>query len=187
MKSFKVNLLFLSLFMAALALGGCHSDKNDNSDDYAEWKDRNDLYVEQCSAMTGTDGNPIYTRVVPSWSPLSFYLRQWLSDRSATVNQLTPLDNSLVSVSYMLQNIDGTVIDATYWGKTNPDEGYITHPYENVIGFHHLLTTMRVGDEARIVVPYTGGYGNLSHGSVLPYSTLIFTVRLLAIRQYVTN
>lgn len=191
MKRMKTKLSF-RLLLALVAplmcfMGSCSSDDDDSkSDDYAEWKARNELFVDQQAALS-TDGVPVFEKVTPVWSPLTFYLRQWLSDRSLTEGELTPLDNSLVSVSYRLENIDGTVLDSTYWDKTDPDEGYITHPYENVIGFHHLLTTMRPGDEAKIVVPASAGYGNLSHGSVQPYSTLVFTVKLLSIKQYETN
>lgn len=43
---------------------------------------------------------------------------------------------------------------------------------------------MRVGDSARIVIPYNLGYGSSNSGVIKPYSTLVFDLKLVDIPYY---
>ncbi|MDE7190513.1 MAG: FKBP-type peptidyl-prolyl cis-trans isomerase, partial [Muribaculaceae bacterium] len=101
-------------------------------------------------------------------------------------SNLMPLDNSTVDVKYCLRNIEGTVIESSYSTTTYGDSIYRTQPNANVIGFWTGLTNMHVGDSVTMVIPYQAGYGSASQRALLPFSTLIFDVKLKSIYRYET-
>lgn len=43
---------------------------------------------------------------------------------------------------------------------------------------------MRVGDSAQVVIPYLEGYGVSGSGSILPFTTLVFNIKLVDIPAY---
>ncbi|MDE6074493.1 MAG: FKBP-type peptidyl-prolyl cis-trans isomerase, partial [Muribaculaceae bacterium] len=46
------------------------------------------------------------------------------------------------------------------------------------------LEKMHVGDSVEVIIPYQAGYGASSSGSILPYSTLRFGIKLVNIPYY---
>ncbi len=169
----KIKLMFLALPLFIMT--GCKSD-DDEPQDYQEWLDRNNAYVADCQQSRDSQGKPLYTRLDPSFAPGIYSLVRWHNDRSQTAANLSPLDNSTVKVNYQLHDIDGNLLDK--------GAGSTFQPSGTVVGFWTTLTNMQVGDTVTAVVPYEAGYGNVIHGSIKPYTTLIFSIRLKEIVGY---
>lgn len=170
--------------IAASSLSSCLGD-DDDSVDYTEWISLNENYLSDKEAETDDEGNKLYEKIVPSWCPGTYVLATWHNDRSKTEANLVPMDNSTVDVIYECSYIDGTMIDKSYSNTTYGDSIYRCKPSDNIVGFWAMLTNMHVGDSVTCVIPTNAGYGTT--GSVLPYSTLIYHMKLKAIHAYETS
>ena len=96
-------------------------------------------------------------------------------------NGKTPTNNQTVLVQYVGKLIDGTEIDNS--DKYGNGEGIELTPKYVIPGWTEALTCMTVGSEWELYIPYDQAYGGeRQYGSVLPYSALIFTVKLIAIK-----
>lgn len=73
----KFILTFAAFIVLAVTSTSC-LDTKDN--DYEEWKTENDNYVDQMEAKM-ENGEPYYSRVVPSWANGLFVLMRWHNDR----------------------------------------------------------------------------------------------------------
>ena len=109
-----------------------------------------------------------------------YILARWHNDRSLTASNLVPMDNSTVDVVYQGSYVNGTVFDSSY---TNADSVASFKPNGTVAGFWTMLTNMHVGDSVTCIIPSNAGYG-ASSTSILPYSTLVFNMKLKAIKKY---
>ncbi|MDE7161043.1 MAG: FKBP-type peptidyl-prolyl cis-trans isomerase [Muribaculaceae bacterium] len=167
--------------LTILALSGCLG-KNDSTD-YTEWRKTNEAYVTTVQDSVSPQGTPLYTKVTPDWAPTAWIMMKWHNDRALTASALSPRDNSTVDVIYSLRNINGTLIDSS-WARR--DSIYRCRPCNNVVGFWRALTEMHVGDHVTAVVPWTAGYGAFGSGSISPYTTLVFDIRLKAIEGFET-
>ncbi len=172
-------LLLVLMFAVGMGMVSCSPGDSDGEKiqkKYEEWHDRNVEFFEAQEALRNADGSPYYERLVPSWAPGVYSLIRWENDRSLTAGNLQPLDNSTVKAAYELRNLDGTVLDSS--------DSFVTRPLSTVVGFWSALTSMRVGDKVSLVVPYQAGYGAYASGSVLPYTTLVFSIELKEIIAY---
>ncbi|WP_314827049.1 FKBP-type peptidyl-prolyl cis-trans isomerase [Segatella baroniae] len=122
---------------------------------------------------------------------------QWLKDNAAkagvkttasglqykvvtTGNGPTPKATDRVTVKYAGKTIDGVEFDSSY--KRNPQT--TTFGCGEVIkGWTEALTMMPVGSKWEIYIPQGLAYGDRPAGQIKPYSTLIFTVELVAIEM----
>lgn len=172
---------FLALPALIFVMSSCLSD-DDEDRDYSEWRKQNTEYIEKAEAETTPSGAKKFEKIVPPWDVSSFVLMQWHNNRLETENNLKPLDNSTVDLKYMLTNIDGDTIDSSYNLTTWGDSIYQCQPNAMVTGFWIAVTNMHVGDSVTAIMPYTAGYGIYGSGSVLPYSTLIFQIKLVGIK-----
>ena len=172
---------FAASAIALAMLPAC--DDDDNFVDYKPWAERNTKFVQDAEAEM-KNGVPVYSKIAPTWSPDAFTLVKWENDRAATINNLSPMDNSVVYVKYDVEDIDGNRYDDSYSSKTYGDSIYRTRPYNNVTGFWYTLTQMHVGDSVTAVLPAISAYGNASQGAIPPYSTLIFHIKLVGIPSF---
>ncbi len=178
-------IVFLALaLIGSSSLSSCLGD-DDDTYDYSEWISSNENYLSEKEAETDADGNKLYEKIVPSWCPGVYVLATWHNDRSKTEGNLVPMDNSTVDVIYECSYIDGTMIDKSYNNTTYGDSIYRCKPSDNIVGFWTMLTNMHVGDSVTCVIPTNAGYGTT--GSVLPYSTLIYHMKLKSIHAYETS
>lgn len=173
---------FLLFFLLSFALTSCLGN-DDDSFDYQAWKTRNEQYFLQAEDSVDASGRKVFERVVPSWCPGVYTLVQWHNDRSLTAGNLMPMDNSTCDIVYEGQYIDGTVFDNSYTQTTYGDSIARFVPTNLIVGFWATLTQMHVGDSVTCVIPSDAGYGT-SSSSILPYSTLIFHLKLKGIHKY---
>lgn len=151
-------------------------------DEYKDWRESNDEWYEKQK----TSGQ--YTLLTASWDPSATTLIRWHNDTSLTKNNLKPLLTSTIDVKYQLKLYNDTVVDSSYDNTVPRDSVYRTTLNQNVEGWMIALTRMHVGDSCTVIVPYHQGYGSSKMSSVLvPYSMLIFDVKLVDIYKYKTN
>ena len=175
----------LALPAVMLCLSSCLSDDEKTYKDYTDWRNQNLEYIDQAKAAT-INGVKQYEEVTPDWDKTTTILVQWHNDRSLTQNNLVPMSNSTVDVKYILTTIEGDTIDSSYSQTAYGDSIYRCRPNNMITGFQTALTSMHVGDSVTTIIPYTAGYGASGSGSVLPYSTLIFGIKLVGIDAWET-
>lgn len=169
---------FLLLPVSLALLSSCMGDDDDDSD-YSEWRTENLNYITAAEAEM-LNGQKRYEKISPKWDPASFVLMQWHKKGNAQTG-LKPLDNSTISIKYLLTNVRGDTLDSSY---SQPDSLYNCQPCNMITGFWIATTNMVPGDSVTAIVPYTSGYGAYGSGSVLPYSTLTFQIKLDSIINY---
>ena len=91
----------------------------------------------------------------------------------------TPTKSQTVLVQYVCKLIDGTEVD----NSDKYDSNGVEVPVGQVVpGWTEALTRMQVGSEWELYIPYDQAYRGKGTSTVLPYSALVFTVKLIAIK-----
>lgn len=158
------------------------SCKDDNTwSDYSEWRDANNEWLIQQGALLGEDGEAFYIRVVPEWNKSAYVYMHYFNDRSLTEGNLSPMYTSTVSVKYIGRLYNSEPFDSSY---TAVDSLFTTGLDGVIPGWAIALENMRVGDSARVIIPYQQAYGVSSMGTILPYSALQFDIKLVDIPYY---
>lgn len=88
-------------------------------------------------------------------------------------------DSVQVEVNYEGKLIDGTVFDSSYERKhtaTMMAKGTIP-------GFSEVLTRMPIGSVWEVYIPQDKAYGDRNTGKIKPYSTLIFKLELVGVKD----
>lgn len=165
----------------SFGLSSCLGD--DKSYDYSSWIQENETFLAEKEAAVDANGNKLFEKIVPVWCPGVYVLSQWHNDRSKTASNLVPMDNSTVDVIYECKYVNGTLLDSSYKNTTYGDSIYRCKPSDNIVGFWTMLTNMHVGDSVTCVIPMNAAYG-VSTTSVMPYSTLVYHMKLKAIHSY---
>lgn len=159
---------------ALLPLASCL--KGGLADEYQQWRETNDQYIADIDRDE-------YEEIVPDWAPQNSVFIKWHNDRELTKNNLVALSNSTVEIKYELENIYGDKLDNSY-SVASGDSVYRSKPSNNVVGMWIAMTTMHVGDSATVIVPYPSGYGTTMTNSILPYTNLIFHMKVKGISAY---
>lgn len=163
---------------------GC-SDDDDNWDEYREWIIGNNTWIQDKAAEVDPEtGEPVYTKVIPSYNPAAYVLMRWFNDRSENAGNLKPLFTSTVDVKYIGHLYDDTPFDSSYLSTTYGDSIFRTQLGSVIEGWQIALQMMRVGDSCEVIVPFAQGYGTAGSGIILPYSNLRFNIRLKDIYKY---
>ncbi|MDE7349629.1 MAG: FKBP-type peptidyl-prolyl cis-trans isomerase [Muribaculaceae bacterium] len=169
----------LSIILSA-GLTSCLNDDDKNSFDMDAWINDNDAYFTRMQDTIDADGNKVYEKISPVWAPSVSILARWHNDRSLTASNLAPMDNSTVEIKYEGRYFNGSSFDSSYARK---DSVYSCQPSSMIVGFWAMLTNMHVGDSVTCVIPYNAGYGT-SGTTFMPYSTLVFDIKLKSIKAY---
>jgi FKBP-type peptidyl-prolyl cis-trans isomerase FklB len=90
-----------------------------------------------------------------------------------------PVVTDRVVVMYKGMLIDGTEFDSSY--KRNQPSTFRCN--QVIKGWTEALSKMPVGSKWELYIPYDLAYGDRNTGQIKPYSTLIFTVELLGIKE----
>lgn len=88
-----------------------------------------------------------------------------------------PTESAKVDLKYVGKFIDGTEFDSS---RGEAVEMIVNR---NIDGFKEALMMMPVGSTWEIYIPYNLGYGSSMRGSIKPFSTLIFNVELVSIKN----
>lgn len=174
---------FYTAIMAIVAITSLNSCLGKSiEDEYKGWREKNVEWYER-QAASGQ-----YTRMIASWDPSAQVLMRWHNDTMLTRGNLKPLITSTVDVKYRLTLYDGTPVDSSYFVASPADSIYRAKVSANVEGWMIALTRMHVGDSCTVIIPYQQGYGSTKRSDVLvPYSTLVFDMKLVDIYKYKTN
>ena len=174
---------FYTVIMAIVAITMLDSCLGKSvEDEYKDWRQSNDEFYQR-QANSGQ-----YTKLTAPWDPSAQTLIRWHNDTMLTRNNLKPLITSTVDVKYHLRLYDGTAVDSSYATKSPADSVYRSLLKSNVEGWMIALTRMHVGDSCTVIIPYQQGYGSTKmSGVLLPYSTLIFDMKLVDIYKYKAN
>jgi len=180
----KLKFLFNILLFTAMGLLLTSCLGNDDEPDYTEWREANAEYLTKAEAELLPDGQKRYTKIVPAWASSTYCLISWINDPAENAEKLSPIDNSTIQIKYEVNDIEGNRLNDSYSMHTHGEGIYQTTPSSMIIGMRAALPYMHIGDECNIVIPYTAGYGISQYGSIKPYSTLVFKVKLVAIPAY---
>lgn len=181
-----INIITLFLFGSILgvAVTSCDNDGSDTWSDYKDWRIANENYFDEQRFLM-EDGANVYQTISPAWNTSAQILMRYLNDRSKTEGNLSPMLTSTVDVKYIGRLYNGVAFDSSYINTASyGDSLFRTTPDGVIQGWTIALLNMRVGDSARIVIPYGLGYGVSGSGSISPFSTLIFDVKLVDIPFY---
>lgn len=162
-------------------LSSCLGD--DEEQTYAEWRKRNDEYMTKAEARLTENGEKEYTRISADWAPGDYVLVKWHNDRAATARNLSPLSNSTVDIKYEMENIEGDSLGNSY-SSSYGDSIYRSRPNQNIIGMWAAMLNMHVGDSVTMVIPYHSAYGDTQRGEIIPYSNLIYRVKMKAVTKF---
>ena len=174
----------MALMSLASVSVSCNDDNKNTWDDYEKWRNANTSYYDEQNYSFDENGNPEYLTVVAPWNPGAEVLIKYLNDRSKTEGNLTPLLTSTVDVKYRGSLYNGVAFDSSYLRTSPADSIFRTVLSATIEGWWIALTDMRVGDSARVIIPYNVGYGSSITASIPPFSTLVFDVKLVDIPYY---
>lgn len=144
--------------LVVLLLSSC-----EKTDKYIDWKVMNDTWYEthkNDSGFTVTESGLAYMRIGPAAMP----------------TERKPNTNEKAIVKY-----SGTYINGYTFDSNNSTD---LHLQSIIPGLREGLLKMRRGETYRFYIPQTIGYGDKKDIGVPPYSTLIFTVKLLDVKAY---
>ncbi len=165
-------------FILALFIGfiSCSDDSEDYWTQYEDWRETNEAWFYEQLNAKDEQGNPIYTQVTPDWDKGIYVLMKWYNDTTLNQDAQSPYETSTVDVVYKGMRYDGVAFDSSY-NKT--DSILRIQVVKLIKGWIMALGRMRVGDSCRVIIPQELAYGgNYQSEIILPYSTLVFDMKL---------
>ncbi len=170
-----------ALLLLCLMLGflSCGDDKN-YWEQYEDWRKTNEAWFFEQLDATDETGKSVYTKVIPDWNKGVYVLMKYYNDTTLNRDAQSPLSSSTVDVIYRGMRYDGVPFDSSY---LQTDSIFRTRLNSGLIeGWTIALEQMKVGDSCRVIIPQSLAYGATYVSSViLPYSTLVFDMKLVAI------
>ena len=187
MKKFLFWAAFFILFPVVLT--SCEEENKGDKEEaknyweeYAKWRKENLAFFDEKSIETDSTGALVYEQVTPSWDAGSTILMRWYNDRTLTQHNPQPKSTSYIDVIYKGTTYEGEVFDDSFELTAHGDSIYRSKLSDNVKGWVIAFTNMHVGDHCEIIIPHTCGYGDSYRSDLLlPYSTLVFDVKLRGI------
>jgi len=185
---------YLFIGLSLWALSSC-SEADEEDPEWANWKQRNELYFEEQYAGHYVETSTSF--VIPSWGMpnettadlphTSYILVDVIESAVGGDDELSPLYSDSVSVNYSgrLMPSDsypqGYEFDRSWLNVYDPD---VDVPYTVAVngvveGFSTALQYMHRGDKWRVTMPYQLGYGSTDRSGIPAYSTLVFEIELI--------
>ena len=185
----KFALIFIALLLAAPVLTSCLSNDDEQNvwEEYAAWREANEAWLEEMTLRTDDNGDPYYKTVRGAWDYYSYVLIHYYNDTTITRGNLSPHYTSTVDVIYRGHLYDGTPFDSSYLNTSPADSVYRTGLEDVITGWVVALSDMHVGDSCEVIIPYQSGYNANGSGAVLPYSCLVFDMKLVGVPFYETH
>ena len=175
-------ILFLPL---AGTISSCSESEDEEADEYANWKSRNEAYIANIATTYKRLKN--YTKDLEAEGNVSDYVYYEVLEEGDDTE--SPYYSDTVRVSYRGRLIpttsypEGYVFDQTFVGDFSwQTTGIATSQVAGFVdGFTTALQHMHRGDRWRIYIPYQLGYNKTGKSSagVPGYSTLIFDLALI--------
>ncbi len=182
----KLPLLFTLGVIIAVVVSACSKDTT--WEDYAEWRNANNSWLDDCKEKTNPDGTPYYTLLRPGYDKGQYVLAHWFNDRSETAGNLSPYWTSTVDVKYIGRYYTDVAFDSSYLLKESYGDSIFRTGLSSVIsGWGIVLQEMHVGDSVEVLIPYQSAYGATGYGSIPPYSNLKFNIKLVNIPNWETK
>jgi len=190
MKITKLIIATLALSPMLASLSACDDldDDNNISDEYKEWAETNQNWLNDMANRRNADGTPYYKKVLAPWDAGSYVLIHYFENPEENADKLTPLYNSYVDVRHTVSLYNDSIIDSSA-DSTSPDKGVFRSQLSNsglITGWKIALTDMHVGDTAEVIMPYNCAYGTTGYDNIPPYTNLRFGLRLVDIPYYET-
>ena len=156
--------------------------------EYAEWLAANELWYAAQDDLTEGSGNKFYTKVTATYDNEAKILMHWFNDRSKTAANISPKYTSTVDIKYIGRLYNDVAFDSSFLSTSPADSIYRTTMGGSIIdGWNIALMQMHIGDSCRVVIPYGLAYGPASIGDILPFSNLVFDIKLVDIPAYETK
>lgn len=177
------RLPIIALFFAIIAItvASCASSTS-SWDEYMEWQKENTTWYNTQKALKNADGSDFYKPLKPNWYPMSGVLIHYFNDTNLTAGNLVPMISSTVKVKYKGELYNGAAFDSSYAEVDSTRTFTISDGL--IAGWQIALTHMHVGDSCRVIIPYAQGYGTEGSGTIAPFSTLSFDIKLVDITAY---
>ncbi len=175
------NILLAAI--ASLLLTSCFEDTE--WEKYEDWRNEQDEWLKSELAKRDESGASYYEAYTASFDKNAVIYMHFHNDREATKGNLMPLYTSTVDVKYHGRLYNDVAFDSSYL-STSPADSVTRFQTSGVItGWVVALLNMHVGDSATVIIPWNVGYGESGSGSaILPYSHLVFDMKLTDIYKY---
>jgi FKBP-type peptidyl-prolyl cis-trans isomerase len=164
----------LFLFLVVLVFVGC-------DERFMSWKEYNEEWLVAQRDKLGTDTNVVETQILPSGVLIEKYHTGYGAIPKPSIDPVTQVSSGVI-VKYTGWLVDGTRFDYS--------EG-ASFPLSEVIeGWQEAFSLMPQGSHWKIYIPYNKGYGErgskglYGNFSIPPYSTLIFDVDLIEVKNF---
>lgn len=177
--------VFFTLLLTVIAACSLETDSNWNT--YEDWRNENETWIAEMEELRDENGDLYYTKVQAAWDngENAYVLMRFFNDTTLTVDNLKPLYTSTVDVKYIGRDYEDTALDSSYL-LTEPADSILRTTVSGVIGGWMIaLQNMHIGDTCEVIIPYQQAYSSEGIGDILPYSTLIFNMKLVDIPGYI--
>lgn len=174
----------LLITVLCCGLASCLENNDDYWDEYEDWRNANEAWLQTQAQKTNADGSPYYKKVVPAWDKSAYVYLHYFNDTTLTRKNLSPFYTSTVDVKYIGHLYDGTAFDSSYLNTYPADSIFRTQLSGVINGWTIALNDMHVGDSVEVLIPYQWAYGASKYGDIKPYSALQFNMKLVDIPGY---
>lgn len=90
-------------------------------------------------------------------------------------------DGDTITVGYAGYLIDGTLFDTSDWHYEDGEWEFVLGEFNAIDGWDESLKMMNKGSKMEFIIPSELAYGSTGQGSIPPYQTLIFVIKLFDI------
>ena len=163
------------LFSLVGALTSCMNNDDSVWEQYRDWREYNQNWLNEQIVRTNDDGTAYYTRCAMPTDPLAYIYMHPIEEAHSG---LKPLYTSTTKVNYTLTLANDSVLDrgTNFVGQLS-SQTLIT-------GWGLAIMQMEVGDSAQFLLPYNVAYGSAGTSNIPPYTNLQFNIRLVDITGY---
>lgn len=190
------------LFSVSLAVTSCE-ETDGTVDPYKDWQVRNERFIDSIADVARSNQGEnvgqwkiIHTYKYPQQGITMGAVDEYVYCKVLEVGDgdVSPLFTDTVSVNYrgwLIPLYDGTnvVFDQSYQGELKRDEAIpVEFDLNNStlrVGFCTAMMEMKEGDRWMIYIPSDLGYGDSGYSEIPGFTTLIFDVDLVEIKQLV--
>ncbi len=188
--------------LVAVACLACSCSEQDEVSEYADWKVRNERFVDSIASVASTNADGTW-EIIKSYTvgdSAEIYLGHneyfiYVKKLETGTGTTSPLYSDSIRVHYsgrLMPTGDhpqGYNFAKSYSGNTLNEETDVPTLFgvsQSIVGFGTALMHMHEGDRWLVYVPYYLGYGTSDYTSayIPAYSTLIYDMKLARIYRY---